>query len=51
MDRATYIHDVALTDSTSRGASEVGAILAARGSSNGAINQAYKDGCGGSPTP
>ena len=32
------------------GASEWGKIAADRGSTNGDLNQAYKDGCGGTPT-
>ena len=50
-DRAAYIHNIALTDSTEPGASEVGIILSGRAGDNGAINQAYKTGCGGDPTP
>ena len=50
-DRAAYIHDVAQNDPTSPGASEVGAILGGRGAANGEINRAYKEGCGGAPTP
>lgn len=33
------------------GASEWGAIAGDRAGTNGDQNQAYKDGCGGSPTP
>ena len=46
-DRAAYIHDVALTDASGPGASEVGVILSGRAGDNGTINQAYKDACGG----
>ena len=49
-DRAAYIHDIAQTDASAPGASEVGHILAGRAGDNGAINQAYKVWCGGSPT-
>jgi len=41
-DRAAYIHDVAQTDPTSPGASEVGKIVSGRAGDNGAINNAYK---------
>jgi len=49
-DRAAYIHDVAQTDSSSPGASEVGAILSERAGDNGEINRAYKTSCGGDPS-
>jgi hypothetical protein len=49
-DRAAYIHDVAQTDPSGPGASEVGAILSDRAGTNGAINQAYKTSCGGDPS-
>lgn len=48
-DRAAYIHNVAQIDPTAPGASEVGQILSERAGTNGAINQAYKTGCGGDP--
>jgi hypothetical protein len=48
-DRAAYIQTTLGTGTP--GASEVGAILAGRAGTNGAINQAYKIGCGGAPTP
>ncbi len=49
-DRAAYVETVALPDATAPGASEVGHILAGRAGDNGAINQAYKTGCGGDPS-
>jgi hypothetical protein len=49
-DRAAYIQNIAQTDASAPGASEVGKILAGRGGDNGTINQTYKTTCGGDPT-
>ena len=54
-DRGAVIHG--MQDGTSPystgapGASEWGKIASDRAGTNGAQNQAYKEGCGGSPTP
>ena len=47
-DRATNIH--VFQASGDPGASEWGALAADRAGTNGDLNQAYKDGCGGSPS-
>jgi hypothetical protein len=49
-DRAAYIQNNALTDTTAPGASEVGQILAGRAGDNGTINRDYMQSCGGSPS-
>lgn len=52
-DRAAYIHQTTnggAYDTRAPGASEVGKTLSGRAGDNGAINQAYKDANGGTPS-
>jgi hypothetical protein len=49
-DRAAYVETVALPSGTAPGASEVGHILADRAGTNGEVNRAYMETCGGKPS-
>ena len=49
-DRAAYVQTVALPSDSAPGASEVGHILADRAGTNGEVNRAYMESCGGTPS-